>query len=206
MLKLRRETWSVALVATVVIGCSDRVTRDVDVVPMTIDDPAVLEPGFVSLPPLAKWRPPVSVPSCHPIAAEASASPAIEFLSSGGPGGGLGNMQIFEDGTVLFDGGGCPNGGRRRGKMAAARVGALLDKLEKTGFFGWPCSQEVPCNDAFITSLTVHRGRHHNTVRDSSCNSNPTDISRAIELVMHTVGKNACSPACRETPALASCN
>jgi hypothetical protein len=186
-----------------VIGCSDRVAVELEAIPE--GDPVVLEPGDVSLPPPEKGSPPFSAPSCHRRAAEVSSGPAIEILSAGGfSGGGFGNVRIWEDGTVLFDGGGCPNGGRR-GKMSAARIAALLDKLENAGFFDWPCKERGACVDMFVTSLTVHRGRNDNTVVDTGCNRGGTDVTGAIALVMNTVGKNACSPECRATPAPASC-
>ena len=168
-------------------------------------DPAEIEPGYTAAPLAPEWRPPRVVPRCGRIEPRTSTSPAIEILSSGGFGGeGRGNVQIWEDGTVLFDGGGCPNGGRRRGKMSPARVRAVIDTLEAAHFFEWSCDQAVPCTDSFITSLTVQRGRADNTVRDSGCDSNPT-AARAIDLVMHAIGRNACSPMCLETPAPAFC-
>src|ERR1700712_1931750 len=92
MLSMRTSAW---LIALVVIGCSDRV---IDLAPVKEGAPVVLEPGYVSLPPLPKGRPPGVSPSCHPIG-DASSLPAIEILSSGGfSGAGVGNMQIYEDG------------------------------------------------------------------------------------------------------------
>ena len=121
-------------------------------------------------------------------------------------GGGTGNVQIWEDGTVLFDGEGCPNGSRRRGKMSPARVRAVIDKLEEAQFFKWSCEEEGSCSDSFFTSLTVQRGRAINTVVDTGCDSTkPTLAVQAIELVMQAVGKNACSPMCGETPSPAFC-
>lgn len=134
-------------------------------------------------------------------------SPAIEILSSGGiGGGGWGNIQIWEDGTVLFDGIGCRNGQQRRGKMSPARVRAVIDKLEDARFFMWPCDDETSWSDTIFTSLTVQRGRTINTVVDTGDGSEPTVAARAIELVMRAVGKNACSPACLESPAPAECH
>ncbi len=122
-------------------------------------------------------------------------SPAIEIFSSGGlAGSGTGNVQIWEDGTVLFDGAGCPNESRRRGKMSPARVRAVIDKLEEAHFFLWACDDGIRCDDSFITSLTVQRGRTINTVFDDGCSSEPTLAAQAIDLVMQAVGKNACSP------------
>ena len=135
-----------------------------------------------------------------------SAAPTIEILSAGGmAGGGTGNVQIWEDGTVLFYGAGCPNERRRRGKMSRARVRAVLDKLEEARFFSWPCDEAVSCSDSFITSLTVHRGGAEHTVVDPGCDSTETLDARAIELVMKAVGKNACSPSCLADPAAAEC-
>jgi hypothetical protein len=151
-------------------------------------DPAQLEPGYVSGP-------------------VTSTSPAIEIRSSGGiVGGGWGNLHIWEDGTVLFDGAGCPNANVRRGKMSPARVRAVIDKLEAAHFFVWPRAGASPCRDSFITSLTVRRGRASNTLVDPGCRSDAPFATKAIELVMKAVGKNACSPSCRATPAPASCN
>ncbi|NVB85224.1 MAG: hypothetical protein HOV81_43060 [Kofleriaceae bacterium] len=114
-------------------------------------------------------------------------------------------MQIWEDGTVLFDGAGCPNGSLRRGKMSPARVRAVIDKLEAAHFFMWPCEEEVLCNDSFIQTLTVHRGRAANTVFDNGCDSETTLAAQAIALVMKAVGKNACSPMCGTTPTPVYC-
>jgi len=130
----------------------------------------------------------------------------IEILSSGGfGGGGTGNVQIWEDGTVLFDGKGCPNESRRRGKLSPTRVRAVLDKLEEANFFTWSCEQGVTCRDSFITSLTVQRGSADHTVVDSGCSLKPTLAAQAIELVRQVVGKNACSPMCLVTPAPEYC-
>jgi hypothetical protein len=170
-------------------------------------DPAELEPGYVTLAPLSNWRPPGGVPGCRSIEPRTSWSPAIEILSSGGiGGGGTGNVQIWQDGTVLFDGAGCPKGSGRRGKMSPARVRAVIDKLEEGHFFSWSCDEERGCTDSFIRSLTVQRGRAINTVVDTGCDSTkPPLVAQAIELVMQAVGKNACSPMCRESPAPAFC-
>ncbi|NVB85222.1 MAG: hypothetical protein HOV81_43050 [Kofleriaceae bacterium] len=114
-------------------------------------------------------------------------------------------MLIWEDGTVLFGGAGCPNESGRRGKMSPARVRAVIDKLEEAQFFMWPCDQKVRCYDSFITSLTVRRGRAANTVVDTDCDSEPALAAQAIELVTKAVGKNACDSSCRATPAPAYC-
>lgn len=185
------------------LGCQSDVPR---LGSLSDGDPAVLELGLADLPPLPKLRPPVVRPRCRGIEPQTSTSPAIEIFSSGGlSGGGTGNVQIWEDGTVLFDGAGCPNGRRRRGKMSRARVRAVLDKLEEARFFSWPCHEFGSCSDSFITSLTVHRGGADHTVVDPGCDSSETLDARAIELVMKAVGKNACSPSCLADPAPAEC-
>jgi hypothetical protein len=89
--------------------------------------------------------------------------------------------------------------------MSPARVRAVIDTLEEAYFLMWPCDEEIPCDDSFVTSLTVQRGRTINTVVDNGCDSKPTLAAQAIELVMQAVGKNACSPSCLETPAPATC-
>jgi hypothetical protein len=166
------------------IGCEAEVPRSA---PVSDDRPTELEPGYTSLPPRSRWS-----PRCGGSEPRTSESPAIEILSSGGvAGGGKGNVQIWEDGTVLFDGPGCRGGARRRGKMSPARVRAEIDKLEEARFFTWQCSEARDCNDSFITSLTVRRGRGDNTVVDPGCDSNLA--ARAIEHVMRAVGKNPCS-------------
>ena len=200
----RSSVLGATLVGILFIGCEAGVPH---LGSLSEGDPAELEPGYVILPPLSKWRPPRVVPGCRRIEPRMSWSPAIEILSSGGFfGGGTGNVQIWEDGTVLFDGGGCPNGSRRRGKMSPARVRAVIDKLEEARFFMWSCDEEVGCTDSFITSLTVQRGRAINTVVDTGCDSTqPPLAAQAIELVMQAVGKNACSSMCLETPAPAYC-
>lgn len=105
----------------------------------------------------------------------------------------MGNMQMWDDGTVLFDGLGCPGGSRRRGKMSPARVRAVIDKLEEASFFMWPCDDDAGgCSDAFITSLTLRHGGALHTVVDSGCRK--SIAGQAIELVMKTVGNNPCSP------------
>jgi hypothetical protein len=189
---MRSNLWSVVVV--MLIGCDRRADLT-----LPAGEPAVLEPGYANVPPSAEWR----QPSCQP--AEPSSHPVIELLSGGGfSGGGDGNVQIFEDGTVMFDGGGCPDGAHRRGKLPAARVAALLDKLERSGFYDWPCTNGG-CPDAFTASLTVHRGNSENTVHDAGCRTAPIEVTSAIELVRRTVGKNACSPGCRMTPDAAYC-
>jgi hypothetical protein len=176
-----------ALVSILSIGCEGGAPR-LGVLPA--GEPAEVEPGYANLPPLTKWRPPVILPRCGGIEPRTSTSPAIEILSSGDSG----NVQIWEDGRVLFDGAGCPNGSRRRGKMSPARVHAVIDKLQAAYFFMWPCEDEVGCYDSYITSLTVQRGPARNTIVDTGCSSEKTLAAQAIELVMQAVGKNACSP------------
>jgi hypothetical protein len=129
----------------------------------------------------------------------------IDIVSSGGlGGGGFGNMQIWEDGTVLFDGLGCPDDSRRRGKMSPARVRALIDKLEDARFFMWPCDEEAgDCSDSITTALTLRHGGAAHTVVHAGCDSNVAE--KAIELVMKTVGKNACGPWCLDSPAPPQC-
>lgn len=119
-------------------------------------------------------------------------------------GGGGGNVQVFEDGTVLFDGAGCP-GGIRRGKLPPARVRALLDTLEAARFSTWRCDEEVRCDDSVLKSLTVRRGGAAHTVFDSGCDSKRTLAAQAVDLVMKTVGKNTCSPSCLDVPTAPSC-
>jgi hypothetical protein len=174
-----------------------------DVPSLPDGDPAVLEPGYVLWPPVTDFQR-YRVPGCRPDEPRKSTSPTIEILSSGGiAGGGFGNMQIWEDGTVLFDGLGCPGGSRRRGKMSAARVRALIDRLEDARFFMWPCDDEARCDDSFTTALTLHHGGATHTVVHAGCDSNVAE--KAIELVMKTVGKNACSPWCLDHPTLPYC-
>lgn len=166
-------------------------------------NPVVLEPGYAAAPPNTKWLPRDSSPSCRP-RERTGESWAIEILSSGGfDGVGIGNMQIWEDGTVLFDGIGCPGDNRRRGKMSPARVRALIDRLEAANFFTWPCDDEADCSDSLTTSLTLQHGGAIHTVVHAGCDSNVAE--KAIELVMKTVGKNACSPDCLDDPAPAAC-
>lgn len=192
---MRSHAW---LVLVMVFGC-DR-SADLTLPP---GEPAVLEPGYVDVPPSPKWRPPSTITTCKP--AEPSSHPAIELLTGGGmSGGGNGNVQIFEDGTVLFDGAGCPEGAHRRGKLPAARVAALLDTLERSGVYMWPCTNGG-CPDAFTASLTVHRGHFENTVHDAGCRNTPIEVTQAIALVWRTVGKNTCSPQCRMTPDADEC-
>lgn len=199
----RSSVFGAALVSILLIGCEAGAPR---LGSLPEGPPAELELGYASLPPVTEWRPPRVVPGCRRSEPRTSTSPAIEILSSGGIGGtGTGNVQVWEDGTVLFDGAGCPNNGRRRGKMSPARVRAVIDKLEEAQFFMWSCERKDGCADAFITSLTVQRGRAKNTVIDMGCSLKPTLAAQAIELVMQAVGKNACSPACLMTPAPASC-
>jgi hypothetical protein len=167
-------------------------------------EPAVLEPGYVA-PGQATGRPLDGSPSCRRTR-RTSASPAIEILSSGGLiGSGMGNMHIWEDGTVFFDGGGCPPGRHRSGKLSPARVRAVIDTLEAAQFSNWRCSEDAVCDDSITTSLTVRRGGTDHTVVETGCESKPTLAAQAIELVMKTVGKNACSPACREDTTFAEC-
>jgi hypothetical protein len=190
----------VALVSSLFIGCEAEPMR---LGSLSEGNPAVLEPGYAVAPPTAKWLPRDSTPSCRGTE-RTSESPAIEIISSGGiGGGGFGNMQIWEDGTVLFDGVGCPGGSRRRGKMSPARVRALIDKLEDARFFMWPCDDEARCDDSFITSLTLQHGGAEHTVVHAGCDSNVA--AKAIELVMKTVGKNACSPWCLDDPVPTEC-
>ena len=193
------------LVGILFIGCDAGAPPRLGSVPE--GDPAELEPGYVVMPSLLKWRPPRTVPRCRSIEPRMSWSPAIEILSSGGmAGGGTGNVQIWEDGTVMFDGAGCPDGMHRRGKMSPARVRAIIDVLEAAQFFTWSCNEEVRCFDSFMTSLTVQRGGVINTVFDPGCDSSqPNLAAQAIELVMQAVGKNACSPECGATPAPELC-
>lgn len=204
MFAKRSSVLAATLVGIVSIGCEAGAPH---LGSLSEGGPAVLEPGYASLPPVTRWRPPRVVPGCRRIEPRTSTSPAIEIFSSGGllGHGGTGNVQVWVDGTVLFDGGGCPDGRRRRGKMSPARVRAVIDKLETAQFFMWPCSEAVRCDDSFITTLTVHRGRADNTVVDTGCSSKPTLATQAIDLVMQAVGKNACSPSCLETPPPAYC-
>lgn len=207
----RSSVFGAALVSILLIGCEAGAPREAPreaprLGSLPVGAPAELEPGYVSLPPLPKWRPPRVVPGCRRIEPRTSASPAIEILSSGGFGGsGTGNVQIWEDGTVLFDGKGCPNDRRRRGRMSPARVRAVIDTLEQAQFLTWSCDEGVNCTDSFITSLTLRRGSTDHTVVDSGCSLKPTLAAQAIELVRQVVGKNPCSPICLVTPAPAFC-
>lgn len=56
----------------------------------------------------------------------------------------------------------------------------------------WPCDDAVPCDDWFVTSLTVQRGGADHTAFDAGCGSKPTLAAQAIELVRQAVGKDAC--------------
>lgn len=198
----RSSVFGAALVSILFIGCeAPRLGSLPD------GAPAELEPGYASVPPPAKSRPPDVLAGCRRNEPRTSTRPAIEILSSGGFGGhGRGNVRIWEDGTVLFDGAGCPNEKVRRGKMSAARVRAVIHKLETAQFFMWSCDEEIHCDDSFVTSLTVQRGRADHTVVDSGCSSRSKLAAQAIELVMKVVGKNACDPSCLETPAPAYCH
>lgn len=185
----RTNMFGAALVSIWLVGCDAGARR-----PLVLPegDPAELEPGFVALPPSSKMRPPRVVPRCGKSEPRTSAPAAIEILSSGGLGGhGTGNVQIWEDGTVLFDGAGCPKDSGRRGKMSAARVRAIIDVLHAAGFFAMSCNHDIQCADAFITSLTVRRGRADHTLVDAGC-GNPSFATQAIELVMKAVGQHGC--------------
>src|SRR6478735_8801810 len=176
------------------IGCEAEKRPQLGALPE--GDPVEMEPGYADLPALAKPRAPEVSPGCQRTEPRSGASPAIEILSSGGmTGGGGGNVQIFEDGAVLFDGAGCP-GGIRRGRLSPARVRALIDTLEAARFSTWLCDEEVRCDDSVIKSLTVRRGGAAHTVFDSGCHSKRTLAAQAVDLVMKTVGKNTCSPVC----------
>ncbi|NVB85223.1 MAG: hypothetical protein HOV81_43055 [Kofleriaceae bacterium] len=199
----RSSVFGAALASLVLIGCEAGSPHSAfHLGSLPEGDPAELEPGYASVPP--NWRSRI-VPACRVNEPGDNTSPAIEIQSSG-DGGSTGNMQIWEDGTVLFDGAGCPNESRRRGKMSPARVRAVIDMLEGAHFFMWPCKVEVRCYDSFITSITVRRGRAANTLVDTGCSSEPTFAAQAIELVTKAVGKNACDSSCRETPAPAYCH
>jgi hypothetical protein len=211
MLKVRRVAWSHTRVVALpgfallaAIGCEAEKRPQLGALPE--GDPVEMEPGYADLPALPTPRAPVVGPGCQRTEPRSSASsPAIEILSSGGmTGGGGGNVQVFEDGTVLFDGAGCP-GGIRRGRLSPARVRALIDTLEAARFSSWPCDEGVECDDSVIKSLTVFRGGAAHTVVDSGCDSKPTLAAQAVDLVMKTVGKNACSPACVDVPTAPSC-
>lgn len=198
----RTSLFGASAISIVFIGCDAGAPR-LGAVPE--GDPVVLEQGYANVPPLPKLRPPDVVAGCRRIEPRTSTSPAIEILSSGGiGGGGTGNVQVFTDGTVLFDGAGCPGGSRRRGKMSPVRVRALIDKLEGARFFMWPCEDEARCTDSFFTSLTLQHGGAEHTVVDAGCDSKSV-AAQAIEFVMKTVGKNACSPWCLEDPVPAGC-
>ena len=173
-----------AIVSVLCMGCERGTPR---LEPLSEGEPAELDPGYANVPPLTKPRPPVSLPRCGGIEPRTSASPTIEVLTTTP----FGNVQIWEDGTVLFDGRACPNGSRRRGKLSPARVREVIAKLEAAGFYTWPCDDEAPCHDSYITSLTVH-GRASNTVVDTGCSSEKTLAEQAIELVWQAVGKNPC--------------
>jgi len=176
----RSRVFGAALVSIVFIGCEAGAPRPAfHLGSLSEGDPAELEPGYANVPP--NWRSGM-VPGCRLNEPGNSTSPAIEIQSSGGiSGAGMGNVQIWEDGTVLFDGSGCPNKSRRRGKMSPARVRAVIDKLEEAHFFLWSCDEEVPCDDSFITSLTAQRGRTINTVVDTGCDwTNPPLAAQAI--------------------------
>ena len=191
-----------AFFAMVLIGCSDRTSREVEVIAPVKDGPVALEPGAIA----SRPRTSMSAAECHPPAE--TPTPEIEVFSSGGMGpGGLGNVRIFEDGTVLFDGGSCSRQGGHgyRGKVAPSRVATLLAELEKSGFLDWSCSPEVRCTDAFITSLTVRHGAASNTVVVSSCEP-PGKLADAVELVRQTLGKNPCDPQCAEGHPPAFCS
>jgi hypothetical protein len=180
-----------ALVSIWLVGCDAGARR-----PLVLPEgaPAELEPGFVALPPSSELRPPRANARCGKSEPQTSAPPAIEILSSGGIGGhGTGNVQIWEDGTVLFDGAGCPKDRGRRGTMSAARVRALVDALDAAGFFAMSCNDKSQCADAFITSLTVRRGRANHTLVAADC-SDSVFAAQAIELVRKTVGTHGCMP------------
>lgn len=191
----RSSVFAAALATIWFIGCEAEVPRPG---PLPEDGPTEVEPGYADLPPLTKSR----SPRCGRTEPRTSTPPAIEILSSGGiAGGGTGNVQIWEDGTVLFDGVGCPAGAVRRGKMSPARVRAVIDKLDEARFFTWTCTEEVHCDDSFITSLTIRRARDENTVVDSGCGSEMALAARAIGHVKQAVGENPCSPfAVRRVP------
>jgi hypothetical protein len=77
-------------------------------------------------------------------------------------------------------------------RQAAARVRAVIEKLEAAGFYRWSCDDGASCHDTFITSLTLQRGRARNTIVDTGCSWEKTLDTQAIELVMQAVGTNAC--------------
>jgi hypothetical protein len=180
-----------ALVSSWLVGCDAGARR-----PLTLPEgaPAELEPGFVALPPSSNLRAPRANARCGKSEPRTSPPPAIEIVSAGGISGhGKGNVQIWEDGTVLLDGAGCANDQGRRGKMSAARVRALVDALDAAGFFAMSCNDDSHCADAFITSLTVRRGRANHTLVAADC-SDSVFAAQAIELVMKAVGTHGCIP------------
>lgn len=198
------------------MGCEAHLPR---VAALSDGEPAEFASGFVSVADHV-WDPHVG-PGCERSEYVTSTSPVIEILSSGGLGGdGWGNLRIWEDGTVLFDGAACPDGSGRRGKMSPDRVRDVIGKLEVSGFFQWSCDDASACDDFVDVSLTVrrpragldhsarvaHRGAAH-TVVDTGCGPGPSPslATQAIELVMQGVGKNACNWECIETPVPASC-
>jgi hypothetical protein len=192
-----------AFLSVLLIGCEAEKQPQLGALPE--GDPVVMEPGYADLPALPKPRPPEVGPGCQRSELRSSASSsAIEILTSGGmTGGGAGNVQVFEDGTVLFDGAGCP-GGIRRGKLPPARVRALLDTLDAARFSTWRCDEEARCEDSVIKSLTVRRGGAAHTVFDSGCDPR-TLAAQAVGLVLKTVGKNVCDPVCLELSTAPSC-
>jgi hypothetical protein len=185
----RSSMFAAALVSIWLVGCDAGARR-----PLVLPEgePAVLEPGFVAL--SSELRPPRANARCGMSEPRTSPPPVIEIVSSGGlGGGGTGNVQIWEDGTVLFDGAGCPKDSGRRGKLSAARVRALVDALDAAGFFGMSCHDTSRCADAFFTSLTVRRGRANHTLVAADC-SDTAFAAEAIELVRKAVGKHGCLP------------
>jgi hypothetical protein len=192
MLVKRSSMFGAALVSVFLVGCDAGARR-----PLTLPEgePAELEPGFVALPPSSKLRPPRANARCGNNEPRTSPPPAIEIVSSGGVGGGgWGSVQIWEDGTVLLDGDGCPKDSMRRGKMAAARVRALVDMLDAAGFFTQSCNDESECADAFHVSLAVRRGRDNHTLVAAQCSDKAPFAAQAIELVMKAVGTHGCMP------------
>jgi hypothetical protein len=169
--------------------------------------PAVIEPGVVSLPSESKWRAPLVVPGCADESPQ-PLSPAIEILSSGGmEGAGIGNIRVWDDGLVLFDGAGCPKGTGRRGRMTPDRVRNIVEQLERVGFFAIRCKADTQCNDSVITSMRAKRGNsYHTIVTESGCDVDSTLADQTLEFVMQAIGKNACSPMCLTTPQPAYCH